>query len=248
MKLQVISDLHVDFCKYPYCNDNNADVLIIAGDTGNGGFAINHMLKSKLFDMYQHIIMVPGNHEYYTKKRMSSKYKKYKKDPLLPWVKLSEAQDNFHFLMNETVELDGVVFYGGIMWTSLKNGDPLFELQVKQSMNDFKYVSVSNVKQQHNEFKLNFPDKVDVVISHHAPSFNSIAEEYKSDLLTPAYYEDMHEYLGKTNLWVHGHVHHTNDYIQNGCRVVSNPRGYYQYQKDQNPDFDPNIIFYVEKG
>jgi Icc-related predicted phosphoesterase len=39
-------------------------------------------------------------------------------------------------------------------------------------------------------------------------------------------------------LWIHGHIHETNDYQVAGCRVVSNPRGYYGFEL--NPGFDVN--------
>ena len=31
---------------------------------------------------------------------------------------------------------------------------------------------------------------------------------------------------GKPALWLHGHVHNSNDYMVGGTRVVSNPKGH----------------------
>lgn len=243
MKLNIISDLHVDFNKYKFENVDNSDVLILAGDTGNAGIAIPLMEKHNVFNQYKHVIMIMGNHEYYVRPyaRRSRNTQVYKKDPYQVWNNLKERYNNFHLLNNELLTLDDVTFYGGTMWTSLSNGDDEFESYVVENMNDYKFVTPHYVKQCHNVFKRNFPDSVDVVITHHAPSLNSIPDMFNTDILTSAYYEDMGYYLNKTKLWIHGHVHDTNDYNVNECRVISNPRGYSKNGISENPNFNPNF-------
>ena len=243
MKLNIISDLHVDFSKYKFENVNNSDVLVLAGDTGNAGIAIPLLEKTNVFSKYKHVIMVMGNHEYYVRPyaRRYNNTPVYKKDPYKVWVNLKERYDNFHLLNNELITLEDVSFYGGTMWTSLLNGDKQFESYVAEHMNDYQFVTPQYVKKCHYDFKRNFPDSVDVVITHHAPHFNSIPDKYKTNILTPAYYEDMSCYLKNTKLWIHGHVHKTNDYIVNKCRIVSNTRGYSKNGIPENPNFNPNF-------
>jgi hypothetical protein len=48
------------------------------------------------------------------------------------------------------------------------------------------------------------------------------------------------------DLWVHGHTHTSFDYEVNGCRVVSNPRGYFQRDGSwENSRFDPALVIKV---
>jgi hypothetical protein len=43
--------------------------------------------------------------------------------------------------------------------------------------------------------------------------------------------------------WSHGHTHESVDYMIGDCRVVCNPRGYYNGYNNEglNLDFDPNF-------
>jgi len=45
------------------------------------------------------------------------------------------------------------------------------------------------------------------------------------------------KYNENIKLWAHGHVHTTNDYYVNQCRVISNSFGYHGYET--NYAFDP---------
>ena len=73
-----------------------------------------------------------------------------------------------------------------------------------------------------------------VVVGHHAPSFLSVAEWYKSDtLMNGAFYSDLSEFImdrPQIALWTHGHMHNRSDYMMGDTRVVCNPRGYINYE------------------
>lgn len=66
MKIQLASDLHLEFiaCQFPgetlIAQAVGADVLVLAGDIGNGLLGVN---------LFAHwpvpVLYVPGNHEYY---------------------------------------------------------------------------------------------------------------------------------------------------------------------------------------
>lgn len=233
MKIQILSDLHTDLGKFKFENPNDAEILILAGDLSNGGFIKNEMLRQNIFNKWKYIIFILGNHEFYTKKF----------DVIKKWREFAEEHENFIFLHNESIELLGKVFYGGTMWTN--NRDPIMQQIAKLNMNDYKYVTLSTVDYMHKEFINNIKDvKPDVIISHHAPCVFSIAERYKTDKLTPLYYEDMSELINlkQPTLWVHGHVHHSNDYQLYNTNIVSNPRGYYKHSGTfENWGFDPHL-------
>ena len=82
-----------------------------------------------------------------------------------------------------------------------------------------------------------------VVISHMAPSLQSVDDAYGSEGCAPAYASRLDELAAQADLWVHGHIHASRDYRIGSCRVVSNPCGYRTRSgAPQNPDFDPDFI------
>jgi predicted phosphodiesterase len=90
-------------------------------------------------------------------------------------------------------------------------------------------------------------DKV-VVVSHHAPSPLSVNEKYKDEgLINYGYMSDLTEFImdhPQIKYWVHGHMHDPVDYMIDGTRVLSNPRGYSGYE-EQAEIFDPGFKFTV---
>lgn len=86
-----------------------------------------------------------------------------------------------------------------------------------------------------------------VVITHHAPAAGSLAAQYAGDKLSPAFVSDLpREFFDVPSLWIHGHTHHSADYLARGCRIVSNPRGYrIRGVGFENASFDPGLIFEV---
>jgi len=74
-----------------------------------------------------------------------------------------------------------------------------------------------------------------VVCTHHAPTFNSVAECYKHDtLMNGAFASDLSELImnrPQIKLWTHGHMHNVSDYMVGETRVVCNPRGYIKYEQ-----------------
>ena len=69
-----------------------------------------------------------------------------------------------------------------------------------------------------------------IVLTHHAPSYQSIISKYKSSPLNGGFASDL-EYLmfrfSSIKLWAHGHTHGENDYMIEDCRIVSHPKGYW---------------------
>jgi Icc-related predicted phosphoesterase len=90
-------------------------------------------------------------------------------------------------------------------------------------------------------------DKKCVVVGHHAPSFQSISEQYKHDtLMNGGYASDLSEFIldrPQIKLWTHGHMHQTFDYMIGQTRVVCNPRGYESHGEVSG--WDPNILIEI---
>lgn len=83
-----------------------------------------------------------------------------------------------------------------------------------------------------------------VVVTHHAPTPLSIASRFKDSPLNPAFASDLTDLIWQhtPDLWMHGHVHDSFDYLLGDTRILANPRGY----GAENPAFDPALV--VEVG
>jgi hypothetical protein len=91
-------------------------------------------------------------------------------------------------------------------------------------------------------------------VTHHGPHRNSVHPRYAGDLLNAAFVSNLTPLVEQADLWIHGHVHDSFDYIVGRCRVVANPRGYarnrlYAESPEQveweNPGFDPTLVLEV---
>ena len=79
-----------------------------------------------------------------------------------------------------------------------------------------------------------------VVITHHAPSMRSLANNGSAGSHIDASYANRWDHLmgpGVT-LWIHGHTHLPVNYEIAGTRIVSNPRGY----PDEDTGFDEALV------
>lgn len=66
--MQCISDIHLEF--YKYLGDvpvipTNAPILILAGDVGYPTLPLYWEFMKDVSRRYEHVLLVPGNHEYY---------------------------------------------------------------------------------------------------------------------------------------------------------------------------------------
>lgn len=164
---------------------------------------------------------------------------------------------NVTLMENDVVEYGDVVFLGATLWTNANNHDQLTLYTLKHNMNDYKVIKVHNktadiyhkltpettvathVKTV-NWFRETLPQyagrKV-VVITHHAPSFMSISEQYRGPgdfHMNGGYASDLSEFIldhPQIKAWWHGHVHSTHDYMIGTTRIMASPRGYKGYEQ-----------------
>lgn len=86
-----------------------------------------------------------------------------------------------------------------------------------------------------------------VVVTHHAPHRNSLAQRFAGDWLSGGFVNEMQpEFFLAPSLWAHGHTHDSFDYETGTCRVVCNPRGYLNRNGTfENKDFNPGLVIDV---
>lgn len=152
MKIALASDLHLEFGALSLDNEG-ADVLILSGDIlvadrlgdrdlynimgENTQSSRYHTFMQECSARFQHVIYVAGNHEHYDGDFPAT----------IPKIKekLSYLK-NVHVLDKEWLEIDGVTFFGGTLWTNMNNLDSLTLYHIKHMMNDFRIVSNSDRK------------------------------------------------------------------------------------------------------
>ena len=97
-------------------------------------------------------------------------------------------------------------------------------------------------------------DGATFVITHHAPSERSVHPRFQGDPLTGAFVTDLPDLLAQAQVWVHGHHHDSSDFVELGCRVVCNPRGYAiglssiriaEEMHFENTEFDGRLIVHL---
>ena len=111
MKLQIASDLHLEFLQRTFPGErlispaSGADILILAGDIGNGIQAI------ELFkDWPVPVLLLAGNHEFY-----GGVFEKVRAD-----LRDAAAGTSITFLDNDTADFGGVRFLGTTLWTDYR--------------------------------------------------------------------------------------------------------------------------------
>lgn len=247
MKIQVLSDLHIEFEAFNV-NTDNADVVVLAGDIhldNRGVLWAMENIKNKP------VLYVLGNHEYYGKA--------YPK--LVDSLKEQTRDSNVQILENDTFSYNGVNFMGCTLWTDFKlYGDSrLAGFECQQVMSDYRKIRVSpqfsklralDVSHIHSH-SLNWLTKelkihkgeTNVVITHHGPSIKSLPENKRNrdNMINAAYVSHLDSILTdhSPSMWLHGHLHNNSDYKIGDCRVVCNPRG---YPEERNPEFIKELI------
>jgi len=251
VKLQIVSDLHVDVDAKvsPFVLPNpGRDVLIIAGDLAEGIKGAD-FIRDQLH--ISPVIYAFGNHEFYGQ----SYTKLIKKWEELAAELLVSHPHRLFIMHDKVVMVYGQTFIGSTLWTDFDKGNPLVMTEAGYYMNDYQRIRDDQYRKirpmdtlrwhaKHMQFLeqqlSNFPDSV--VVTHHGPTYQSIAPRFKGDKMNPAYVSDLSKFIlrHQPKLWCHGHVHAVIDYTVDKTRVVANARGYENY--GEHTGFDPSFM------
>lgn len=274
MKVKIISDFHTEWfghqtnkTKFKRILDNifpekehdKECILVCAGDMGKFHNSYDNSLKllfKEFSKRFKHVIMVPGNHEYYGSTGIWSKESDF-------WAQRTKLPDNVSFLDNDYKIIDNVMFIGSCLWTSCNNRDPLAMFHIDKGMNDYRQIRKSETERLSTEDTVEKHEQsvyfirqalqfakdnkyTPVVVTHHAPSVKSVHSKYRGDLLNHAFYSDLDWLMDdfEIPLYIHGHMHDGSDYKQFGTRVICNPFGYIGTM-GQNKDFNKNLVVEV---
>lgn len=151
MKIQVVSDIHLEFGPISIENAGDTDVLILSGDicvvkdlADRDTYNIRgeHDKSNKYHTFFQeccarfpHVVYVMGNHEHY--------HGDFNTSARVIRDRLGYLA-NLHFLEKESVMINDVLFIGGTLWTDMNKEDPITLSHIRGVMNDYKIIDDSS--------------------------------------------------------------------------------------------------------
>lgn len=258
MKIQVVSDLHLEFPENKKWLEENplipqGDVLLIAGDTIPDKYKKKaRKFYQKVSDDFPFIISTMGNHEFY----------KGIVDYAYPFYQSSIAENHIR-LNNRSHMIGDVKFIVSILWTHIPRHS---WDNISLGMNDYRQIyredfihhdknpltvwdtdgfhkeSVNYLKE---ELESSAEEKI-IVMTHHVPCFESIAGPRVPPNMMHAYASDLTGLI-KDNpnikYWICGHAHDHNQTEIGNTLVVRNPLGY--VENGQQADFVRDFVLEV---
>lgn len=228
MKIRLISDVHFEFYEDPRLlnNDDQAEVLVIAGDLAVGYLPVWSALK-RFADLYDHVVYVPGNHEYYRQNM----------DEFDDYIRRFAEGTNIHFLNPGKFVLNDVTFIGATLWTNFRD-DHFAKLAAKNMISDFRLIprfsgdkAVQLFEQHLAYIKFQYEDcpGKKVVVTHFLPTLECIAPRFRNEGLVNYYFaNDLGGWVGdlKDTTWLFGHTHDLVNIQLGDTRLIANPYGY----------------------
>lgn len=247
---QIVSDLHIEWGIIDL-KPNNDTILIIAGDLCE--IRNIHHIKT-FYDLYspqyKYIIEVLGNHSYYFNTiNCAIEYQSFLKQ-----------YPNVILLDNDKITIDDIDILGTVLWSDFNKNNPMtmwYCNNKTHGISDFQVIqTIRNNKtvrfQSEDAYQLflqnvdwlnnNITNNKTIVITHHAPSYQSIHEKYKTSEISGGYASDLEQFIidnPQIKYWIHGHTHESFDYNIDNTRVICNPLG---YTFNINKEFNDNFI------
>ncbi len=276
MKIRILSDLHLEFgfLNLPVMEGEDTQVLVLAGDIGLAAKSWTYIpFIEEVSERFQDVIYIMGNHEYYGTSILRGL------DKIKERIQFEIGATNVHVVDNQTVHIGDVSFVCATLWADYNNLDHLCMYHAELWMTDHKKIRNGPSVRDAYKSKFRAADAAElhrrsrgfifpnvraehengqkvVVVTHHAPSVLSIAEEYKTGqyaILNGAYASKLEEDIFDTHpeLMIHGHTHRSFDYelvdeiSPDGgeTRIICNPRGYKDVE--ENPEFNPTLVVEV---
>jgi len=234
LKFQVISDLHLEYKQnLLYCDTfltSCCDTLLVAGDLCNLNSACHkEWLRDILLTRWKHVIVTPGNHDYWGLHLSDSRMHR-----MCDLYNLFDGK--IQWLHNSHIDLDNVRIIGTTLWSNLvmKSLFSSFSDIVKihgftvDEFNKLHTECVNYLRQALSDV----PSGMRVIVlTHHLPCWSLVDLVYIRDRFSEAWAcTDMNdlllEYGDIIDYWVYGHSHEFRDDSFYNIRFIRNPLGY----------------------
>lgn len=237
MRIQYASDLHLEFTENSSYLKNNpldivGDILILAGDIGYIGD--DNYSKHSFWDWasenYKEVIIIPGNHEFYKMFDLNNLYNGW----------MLEIRKNVRCYYNAVIPLrKDIELVATTLWAHISFRDAF---RTESTISDFHRIRSGGNQIDFNRFNkehyrcFNFLKDVIakskakhvIVATHHVPSFELMAPEYKGNPLNGAFTVELGDYIVESGIeyWIYGHSHRNIDKVIGNTKCISNQLGY----------------------
>lgn len=274
MKLRLLSDIHLELAnnglKYmkrfiPITPTPN-DVLLLAGDIGNPAGNLYKLFITEMSKHYAKVFIVTGNHEYY------QSYQRARSDDFsglgVTYIKgyrhsmeqidnmiatFTATLPNVHFLQRTSIIHNRVRFMGCTLWTPS-------DYKLSDQMNDYNCIKdmttekcreihlgdVSWLTEQLAEISSDYD--ATVVMTHHLPSYQLLADKYIGDPLNVFYANTLEKLVEQADIWVCGHSHTAKHITIGKCECYLNPTGYIGEHSGYQPNIDITLAVCGREG
>ncbi len=258
MKLDLMSDIHLEFFhrfdegafrRYwtKVMDAQTADVLLLAGDLSSDLGREEpraEWLFTEMARRWQVVASVLGNHDYWSRS--------------CPYAAVKAAAAARYpmvvFLENEWLDFGDVRLFGATWWTRIAPSDEFF---LEGFMKDYEKTiapegerfGAATTSALHEKSRaalrsgLQENGRPTVVLTHHAPSFESSprpAERSSTGFCSAD--DDLMLDFPQIRLWCHGHLHSPSDYARNETRVCCRPHGYVDWERKRGEAYSPASI------
>ena len=253
MKIQYCSDLHLEFKENKNFLSKNplqpsGDILLLAGDIIPFALLKEH---DYFFDFvsanYERVYWVPGNHEYYHYELKDEKNLLHEK-----------IRHNVFLVNNQIIPCKNVNLIFSTLWSAIS---PQNEWVVQQSVSDFSVIKIQGKRITPAQFNslhqtdyaflktaLNASDsKVNVVVTHHVPTFFNYPERYKSSSINQAFAVELYDFILNANAayWIYGHHHQNTPEFKIGNTIMlTNQLGY--VRQNEHEEFKTNAVIKIK--
>jgi predicted phosphodiesterase len=249
MRLQIFSDFHFDVTRAQAPRVvPGVDAVIVAGDVCEGiprGF---QWLRDHLGPDVP-IVFVAGNHEYFGRSLAAEQAA----------GAAAARKLGITFLEGQEARFGRVRFIGATLWAdfdlfgeearadAMKAAEAFMVDHRQIARTDGRAFLATDARAAHIAARQILVERLaephdgpTVVVTHHAPHKQSLADKFRDDPLSAAFISDLSGLIEahRPALWVHGHTHVSFDYRVGPTRIVCNPHGY----GDENAAFDPALV------
>ena len=236
---------------YAWDQDKKSDVLVVAGDISNSLEYTTFVLREAL-DHYPEVIFTDGNHEHYSNYMDKTGGTNVTSD-MNYFRKLAGDYPNLtYFDGDQTKQIGSTLFIGANGWYdfTMAVGMHTYEQRRawKTGSNDPRCIRFGKknkpdklARRQADQLAQHVKDAQDndeieeiVVVTHTIPHLKAMISDithpwyqlngaYGNGYMSRVWASDPNN---KIKLWVFGHTHYLYDFVAEGFRFVSNPRGY----------------------
>lgn len=252
MRLWIVSDLHMDAAYWVPDRIPSHHAMIIAGDVDKAAAETEQTLLMLAKWSLAPIVFVPGNHDVMGV-------------DIDAWDRGNEdLLDRGVFVLSsgQSIVIGGVRFVGATLWSDFGLADDVYASEAWAARHMPEYQRVrrpdggliwpADTRDTHRRHRAAIEAVLatphagpTVVITHHAPSRQSIAGAV--DVPDAAFASDLEPMFlrHQPDLWVHGHVHQHHDYTVGNTRILANPRGYQGDDHGEDSKFIEDFVVEV---